>query len=126
LTDAVKNLPCKRKYIRSKNFVHQRSLNQFDIHTNAVIVRISQLPGTLAHQRHQTNQGVDLVNPQAVDIAPESGGHRQAGQLEKSAQHGVKSQIAEVPDPVKADEQLHQKSHCHLIVAQLGFARRSL
>ena len=101
------------------------STNQFDIHTNAVIVQIAQLPGTLAHQRHQPNQGVGLVNPRAVDIAPESGGHRQAEQLEKSAQHGVKPQIAEVPDPVKADEQKHQKSHGHLIVAQVGFARRS-
>jgi hypothetical protein len=55
-----------------------------------------------------------LVNPQAVDIAPESGGHRQAGQLEKTARRGVNPQLADVPDPVKADEQSHQKSYDHL------------
>jgi len=49
---AFDSLPCKRKYNRSKNFVHVRSLNQFEIHTTAVIVQIALMPDTPAQQRH--------------------------------------------------------------------------
>jgi hypothetical protein len=82
-----------------------RFYRRIDIQADAVIGYIANLPDPIAQQGHQMQQRMGLVDAQAIDIAPEGAGHRQAREFEKSAQHGVQAKIGKMPDAVKPDKQ---------------------
>ena len=57
---------------------------RINIQADAVIGYIANLPDPIAQQGHQMQQSMGLVDAQAIDITPESAGHRQACEFEKS------------------------------------------
>lgn len=90
-----------RTLLMTENSLHGR----VDVQTNPMIGKLAQRPDPIAQHRHQFKQRLGLIDPQTVDVAPEGTGHRQPGQMEKTAQHGVQAQVAKVPYAVKPYKQ---------------------
>jgi hypothetical protein len=91
-----------------------------DVDQDSGILQPAQLPDPFTQDARDFQQGVGLIDPQAVDIASEGAGCRQPGEFEKTAEHGIEPKVDKVPDPVKTDKQEHQNAHHHRIVSQLG------
>ena len=76
-----------------------------DVDPDPGISQTAQFPDPLAQDAGDFQQGVGLIDPQAVDIASEGAGCRQPREFKKTAEHGIEPNVDKVPDPIKADKQ---------------------
>jgi len=73
-----------------------------DTDIDSIMVQTTKLPEPFAQNAHDFQKGAGLVQSQAVNIAPEGGGHRKSRQSKKTANYGIKLYVSKMPNSIKA------------------------
>jgi hypothetical protein len=75
------------------------------------------LPNTFSEETHDLEKGSGLVDPQTIQITPERTGGWQTTEMKKSTNHGIQTNISEMPQRVETNKEKHQNPNDHPIMA---------
>jgi hypothetical protein len=90
------------------------------------LLQITELSGPFPQSAANLENRFGLINAETVHISPETAGRWQKGELQKTTNHGVQTNIDKMPQAIETDKEQHQGPNNYPVVPRLGFSGRLL